>query len=135
MPTQQDEANLWALLLGGIPVDNGRDAKIDDVPRYSPGVLRRLLACFPGDPIAPGQTFNGAAGVQTLTVPGRANSAVVSVDTQAIRCTFDGTTPTATVGLIVAANTIIQLTGRATLEGFQYLQAAAGAVVNVQYFT
>lgn len=132
---EQDAANIVTLLLGGVPVNNGRDAKIDDVPPYSAGVLRRLLANNAMDPIGPRSTLNALGAVSTLTVPGRANSALISVEVSAVRVSFAGDAPTAAVGLLLPVGTLLQLTGRATLEGAQFIQTAAGAIVTAEFFT
>lgn len=134
-PTDQDTFNLWALLLGGVAVDNGRDPGVDDIPPFNPGVLRRLLANFGGDPIAHRTTLNAPAAATFLTVPDRANSALVSVEVQPVRASFAGDVPTAAVGLLLPVGTLLQLTGRATLTGAQFIQTAAGAIVTAEYFT
>ncbi len=45
-------------------------------------------------------TSTGTANVQTLTVPAGANAVLISVETTNARVTSDGTTPSATNGLV-----------------------------------
>ncbi len=134
-PTDQDEYNLWAFLLGGAPVENGRDPALADFPQFNVGLLRRLVMNTPGDPIGPAQRFNPVPAATQLTVPDRAVAAALTVEAQAIRYRVDGTLPTATVGTPLAVGSSILLTGRATMTSFKFIEQVAGTVVNVDYYT
>jgi hypothetical protein len=62
------------------------------------------------------------------------NYALLSVETQSVRVTFDGTTPAASTGvLLIAANSPYQFTAL-PLSTLKIARAAAGAIVNVQSF-
>lgn len=132
---QEDASNLLTFLLGG-PLTNWRgDAGARGAMLGGPGVLRRLLQAFQGDPCGGGQYGLTAVGVTTLKVPDEANSATITVEGAAVRVTFDGTVPTATAGLLVPTGGPYVITGRASLEGAQFLQSVAGTLLNVAYFT
>lgn len=46
---------------------------------------------------------------QTVTLPANANSILISADTNPIRFTIDGTTPTSTLGITLAVNQPLRL--------------------------
>lgn len=108
---------------------------IESVPGVfmGPSMRDRFYGFYSGDPCGFG-TFPIAAAATSLKVPDAAASALISVEVSAIRVTFDGTGPTAAVGVLIPAGTLLKLTGRATLQGFQAFQAAAGAVVQAAFF-
>lgn len=71
--------------------------------------------------------------VTTLTVPATANGAFVTVESAAgVSFTFDGTTPTASKGHLVAAGTTIWFS-RPYLALLQFIQQSAGAKIDVSY--
>lgn len=69
-----------------------------------------------------------------LTVPAGAYSAVVSVETQNIRWTVDGTAPTSTVGVLLTAGSEREFVGPEVLDALCFIEAASGAAVKVAYF-
>lgn len=69
-----------------------------------------------------------------LTVPNGAFSAVVSVETNSARWTADGTTPTSTVGVLIAAGSEREFVGPEVLSGFQIIDASGASSVKVHYF-
>ena len=93
--------------------------------------------------------FSDAGGAQfalavssatSLTVPANARHCLINVNTQAVRFTTDGTTPTATKGIHVAANGQISFMDpnidyRALMGSIQIIQEAASATLDVLYFT
>lgn len=79
-------------------------------------------------------TSTGTANVQTITAPASANACMVSAETNGARLTFDGGTPDATNGLMIAA-------GGAPLfiplgRDIKFVsQAAANSVVHVLWLS
>lgn len=69
----------------------------------------------------------------TLTVPRGAMLATVFVETDAIRYTTDGTTPTATVGTRVSASTSFTVCG-STMDRIKLIRVTGDATVDVEYF-
>ena len=69
-----------------------------------------------------------------LTVPAGAFSAVVSVETQNIRWTVDGTTPTSTVGVLLTAGSEREFVGMETLDALCFIETTASSAVKVAYF-
>lgn len=130
-----DVVNLLSFLLGGKLVEFQRDSGAAGAMFGGPGVLRRLLQSFQGDPCGNGQYNLAIAAATRLTVPDEANSATISVEVAGARVTFDGTIVTAGAGLLFPVGTIATITGRASLTGAQFIAATAGAVLNVAYFT
>jgi hypothetical protein len=96
------------------------------------------------DPIAPynwhsaGTSQYGlsvtAGAVVTLTVPTKAVCAVVVVNTQVVRRTSDGSSPTGTVGVLQAvAQPALYDCG--PIRSYKYIATAAGsATLDVEYF-
>lgn len=73
-------------------------------------------------------TFTG----YTAATRARANKAIIGVRTNGIMLTFDGTTPTATVGIFVAANGTYQVEGQSNITALQFIrEAAADAAVTI----
>ena len=70
-----------------------------------------------------------------LTIPDAfVHSAVVNVQTNSVRWTADGTTPTSTVGLVIAAGEEREFVGQNTLRQLQIIDASGAAAVKVHYF-
>ena len=69
-----------------------------------------------------------------LTVPNGAYSAVVSVETNSIRWTVDGTTPTSTVGVLIAAGSEREFVGPDVLTALSMIDASGVSAVKVAYF-
>lgn len=65
---------------------------------------------------------------------GKCKAALVTVTGQPIRFTLNGTTPTSTVGNVLAVNDGILLTGYDNIEDFRCIETAASASVQVTYF-
>lgn len=80
------------------------------------------------------QTLTPTAVTQ-LTVPDGAYKAIISVESQNIRVTFDGTTPVAnTTGHEIAAGSMLTFENHLLLEALKILEEASGATVVVSYF-
>lgn len=67
-----------------------------------------------------------------LTVPAGARLALIHADGVPVRWRDDGTAPTASVGMVIAAGETLPY--NADLDAIRLIQAASGAVVNVSYY-
>lgn len=72
------------------------------------------------------------AAATALTVPAGAAYAVIQVEAQAVRWRDDGTDPTAAIGMPVAVGTTFTYEG--PLARIKFIEAAAGAILNVTYY-
>ncbi len=66
------------------------------------------------------------------SIPAGASTAEFIVESQGIRYRDDGTAPTATVGMPVAAGVSFQYSG--TLSTLQFIEQTASAKLNVSYY-
>lgn len=71
----------------------------------------------------------------TLTVPNSAMVAQIVVRDNDVVFTRDGTAPTATKGTPAVVGAIINLNSRSELDKAQFIQRAAAATLDVEYFT
>jgi hypothetical protein len=69
-----------------------------------------------------------------LTVPGTATYAIVTVEAQTVRYRDDGVAPTATVGMPLPAQAVLVVGGAAELAAIRFIQATAGAIIDVSYY-
>lgn len=69
-------------------------------------------------------------------IPDEAVAAHITVETdKALRYTLDGTTPTATVGHLLANNQIIELVGSTSLSKFRVIQTEAStSSIKITYY-
>ena len=67
-----------------------------------------------------------------LTPPAGSVLAVMVGETQSIRWRDDGTNPTASVGMLLTAGTILEFTGN--LAAFRAIEATSAAKLNVSYY-
>lgn len=67
-----------------------------------------------------------------LTVPSGADFALIQAVSQAIRWRDDGTSPTATVGMHLAAGDTLRYDG--DLSAFEVIEEASAAEMNVTYY-
>lgn len=67
-----------------------------------------------------------------LTVPFGARVAEICVETNTVRYRDDGTAPTATVGMPVAAGVCFQYSG--ALAGITFIQVTSPAVLDISYY-
>jgi hypothetical protein len=67
-----------------------------------------------------------------LSPPSDATIAEITVEAQAIRYRDDGTNPTATVGMPVAAGNSFQYAG--DLSTIKFIEQTAGAILNISYY-
>lgn len=70
-----------------------------------------------------------------LTVPDGATRAVLGIEAQPLRYRTDGTNPTASVGMLQAASTFVELSGADTLANFKAIRSGGtDSVLNVSYY-
>lgn len=67
-----------------------------------------------------------------LTVPAGARFATIVAEAQAVRWRDDGTNPTASVGMSLAAGTILEYCG--DLSAIKFIEQTASAKLNVAYY-
>lgn len=72
------------------------------------------------------------SAVTALTVPAGADLALIQTVTQNVRWRDDGTAPTGTVGMRLAAGDTLVYDG--DLSAFQAIEEAASAELNVTYY-
>lgn len=68
-----------------------------------------------------------------LTVPTNSRLAWIQAEAQAVRWRDDGTNPTASVGMVLAAGEGMWYTGN-RLAALKFIEAAASAKLNVSYY-
>lgn len=78
------------------------------------------------------QQITGLSSAQALTVPVGATMAVIIPETQGIRWRDDGTNPTASVGMPIAAGSILSYDG--DLKRVRFIEQTASAILNVSYY-
>lgn len=78
------------------------------------------------------EQITGLNVVKKLTVPTGARMCRIEAATQAVRWRDDGTAPSTTVGMTIAAGGFIEYDGE--LTRIQFIEAAASAVLNVSYY-
>jgi hypothetical protein len=67
-------------------------------------------------------------------IPAKALWAEITVDTADVNFRDDGTAPTATVGILLRATALAPFVYSGPLSKIQFIQRAAGAVINVNYY-
>jgi hypothetical protein len=75
-----------------------------------------------------------STAVGLSAIPSDAIRAIISVATDAIRYRDDGTNPTASVGMPVAANATIELPSRESIVAFKAIRVTTDAVLNISYY-
>lgn len=80
------------------------------------------------------QQIAATGSAQSLTVPAGSTSAVVCVSTAAIRWRDDGTDPSATVGMPVAAATWPCMLYTGPLANFRFIAQSGSPVLDVAYY-
>lgn len=123
-----------------------------EVASSAPGVGKATLSWLVrrGAPLAVvpsgfGPLFNaiarGYAEVTDLSAstalpaaPSGANAALVAVDGAGVRVRFDGTAPSASVGVPIGPGETLQLSGAAMLTGLRVIRRASGALLRVTWF-
>lgn len=67
-----------------------------------------------------------------LTVPEGARFALIQPTAQNVRFRDDGTDPTATVGMLIVTNDVLEYSG--DLTKIKFIEAAASAVLNISFY-
>ena len=83
-------------------------------------------------PVVGSQQITGLNTFKELTVPAGAKTAVIFCESQAVRYWLDGTTPTAAIGMRIAAGATVEIP--CGLKSFKAIEEAASAKLNVSYF-
>lgn len=78
------------------------------------------------------QQITSLSSATGLTVPKSATVALISPETQSVRWRDDGTNPTASVGMVLAADDYIFYTGY--LETIKFIEVTASAKLNISYY-
>lgn len=78
------------------------------------------------------QRITSLTASTALTVPAGARLALIEAEGVAIRWRDDGTAPTASVGMTIAAGATLPYAG--DLAAIRLIQAASGSVANVSYY-
>lgn len=78
------------------------------------------------------QQITSLSSATALTVPTGATRALIAPLTQTVRWRDDGTNPTASVGMPVAAGTYLSYDG--DLNRIRFIEASASAELNITYY-
>lgn len=78
------------------------------------------------------QQITSLASAAALTVPTGATVALIQAESQSIRWRDDGTNPTTSVGMLLAAGESVFFTG--SLSAFRAIEVSASAKLNVSYY-
>ena len=78
------------------------------------------------------QQITSLAAATALTVPAGSAYAVITAETQAVRWRDDGTNPTATVGMPLAAGASFNYYG--ALSAIKFIEQTSSAKINIAYF-
>lgn len=78
------------------------------------------------------QQLTSLGSAAALTVPAGAQRALFVAETQSVRLRDDGTDPSATVGLLLSAGTVLDYRGN--LSAVKIIETAASAKLNVLYY-
>lgn len=78
------------------------------------------------------QQLTSLSSVAGLTVPANTKSALIQAESQYIRWRDDGTNPTTSVGMVLAAGESLFFTG--SLSAFRAIEITASAKLNISYY-
>lgn len=79
------------------------------------------------------QQLTSLAAAAGMTIPAGTSVVLVQPETQNVRYRDDGTDPTASVGMLLVANTVYQF-NIAQLARCKFIEAAASAKLNISYY-
>lgn len=68
-----------------------------------------------------------------LTVPANTTHMLLSVETQSVRFREDGTSPTSTTGVLLAAGDLIELPVPGTAANLRFIGSSGTATLNISY--
>lgn len=92
------------------------------------------VAQLPLEPLGSTRMATLSAALKLTKIPAHATVAWLTADTQPVRVTVDGTTPTSTVGNLIDAGTEGVILNLVDLTVIQVIETAASAALNVSYF-
>ena len=78
------------------------------------------------------QQLTSLSSAAALTVPSGATVALIQAESQSIRWRDDGSNPTTTVGMVLAAGESVFFTG--SLSAFKAIEISASAKLNISYY-
>lgn len=78
------------------------------------------------------QQITSLSSATALTVPDGTGMVMIQAETQSIRWRDDGSDPTATVGMVLAAGDILFYTGKS--KTIKLIETTASAKANVSYY-
>lgn len=78
------------------------------------------------------QQLTSLAAAAGLTVPDGTLMAIIQAETQNVRWRDDGTNPTTSVGMVLAAGTSLVYTG--SFAAIKFIEVTASAKLNVSYY-
>lgn len=79
------------------------------------------------------QQLTSISSATALTVPDSgARFALIQAEAQDVRFRDDGTSPTASVGMLLQANGFIEYNGN--LSAIKFIETTSGGIVNVSYY-
>jgi hypothetical protein len=78
------------------------------------------------------QQITSLSSAAALTVPTGATVALIHAESQSIRWRDDGTNPTTSAGMVLAAGETVFFTG--SLSAFKAIEVAASAKLNISYY-
>ena len=78
------------------------------------------------------QQITSLSSSTALTVPAGATLALIVPEAQNVRWRDDGVAPTASVGMLVPANSSMSYDG--DLKSIRFIAATSGAILNVSYY-
>ena len=78
------------------------------------------------------QQITSLSSSTALTVPAGATLALIVPEAQNVRWRDDGVAPTASVGMLVPANSSMSYDG--DLKAIRFIAATSGAILNVSYY-
>lgn len=78
------------------------------------------------------QQISSLSSAAALTVPSGATVALIQAESQSVRWRDDGTNPTTSVGMVLAAGESLFFTG--ALSAFRAIEITASAKLNISYY-
>jgi len=78
------------------------------------------------------QQITSLSAATALTVPAGARLAIIQAEVQSVRWRDDGTNPTSSIGMVLAAGYDLVYTG--TLSAIKFIETTASAKLNISYF-
>lgn len=79
------------------------------------------------------EQITALAAATALTIPTSSRIALIQAEAQNVRWQDDGTDPTATIGMIITADSILIYDG--DLSKMKFIEVVAAAKLNVSYYS